>query len=245
MSRTRDARSEILRSIRDSLAASVRFDASSGDQEVAAVAASVSAYRDAPTHTEPQTRDDLLPQFIERLQAVGAQATVVRGEPEAAAALSRILEESAAERVVASDDALVRRLLAATTGAYFRQEVEAMSQDDLFLCDAGVTAAQWAIAETGTLVLESAHERNRLASLVPRVHVAVLSADRICATLRDALARVHDVDQSGLMVSRAVTFITGPSRTSDIELTLVIGVHGPQILHVIVLDTRTQEDRSA
>jgi L-lactate dehydrogenase complex protein LldG len=104
----------------------------------------------------------------------------------------------------------------------------------LFDCDIGITGAQWAIAETGTLVLESDEERHRLASLVPTVHIAVIEAGRVRRTLGEVLGALNEKGQSGL--SPAVTFITGPSRTSDIELTLAIGVHGPAELFVIILE---------
>jgi L-lactate dehydrogenase complex protein LldG len=65
---------------------------------------------------------------------------------------------------------------------------------------------------------------------VPPVHIAILRASRIYATLADVLAML----QSGKELSPAITFITGPSRTADIELTLTIGVHGPQELYVII-----------
>src|SRR5690606_18310272 len=107
---------------------------------------------------------------------------------------------------------------------------------DLFDCDVGASAAQWGIAETGSLVLESQHERHRLVSLIPRIHVALLPADRICETLGEALSRVRDGAEAGEVPSAAITLVTGPSRTSDIELTLAIGVHGPQELHVIVME---------
>jgi len=100
----------------------------------------------------------------------------------------------------------------------------------MFEIDVGVTTAQAAIAETGTLVLDSSRERNRLVSLVPPIHIAIVDASSIFQTLGEALAFIH---QDG-NISPAVTFITGPSRTADIELTLAIGVHGPQELYVIV-----------
>jgi len=102
---------------------------------------------------------------------------------------------------------------------------------DLFNYDVGITKAQAAIAETGTLVLDSSAEQNRLVSLVPPVHIAILDASRIYATLGETLAAL----QANGDVSPAVTFITGPSRTADIELTLTIGVHGPQELYVIII----------
>ena len=99
----------------------------------------------------------------------------------------------------------------------------------LFGCDLGITSAQWAIAETGTLVLESEKESHRLTSLVPPVHLCILKASRIRQTLGEIL------ELTGKDMSRTITFITGASRTSDIELTLAIGVHGPGELHVIVI----------
>ncbi|MSR61965.1 MAG: lactate utilization protein [Planctomycetes bacterium] len=104
----------------------------------------------------------------------------------------------------------------------------------LLAAELGVTCAQWGIAETGTLVLESAEERHRLISLVPPVHVALLPAARLLGTLGEALAAVRG--STGAPSSRTITFVTGPSRTADIELTLVVGVHGPRELHVFVHD---------
>jgi L-lactate utilization protein LutC len=168
--------------------------------------------------------------FTERLVAVGAQCTVVSGEAEAAGALAGILSGAGARRVVGSDAPLVQRLLRPLRDRCEISALERLSRADLFACDVGVTTAQWGIAETGTLVLESARERSRLLSLVPPIHVALLSSRCICESLGEALTRVR---QAG---SHAITFITGPSRTSDIELTLVVGVHGPQTVHVLLLE---------
>ncbi|HXL11988.1 MAG TPA: lactate utilization protein [Gemmatimonadales bacterium] len=167
--------------------------------------------------------------FTEQLSAVGAQWTFVRSETEAGAALARILTEAGARRVVGSDAPVVQRILQAVGNGIAIDRLDGLSRDDLFACDAGVTTAQWGIAETGTLVLESARERSRLLSLVPPIHVALLSTRCICESLGDALARVSTS-------SHAITFITGPSRTSDIELTLVVGVHGPQTVHVLLME---------
>jgi L-lactate dehydrogenase complex protein LldG len=101
---------------------------------------------------------------------------------------------------------------------------------EIFQFDVGISTAQAGIAETGTLVLDSAYERHRLVSLVPPVHIAIINASAIVETLSDALALLQRAKE----ISPVVTFITGPSRTADIELTLAIGVHGPQELYVIV-----------
>ena len=104
---------------------------------------------------------------------------------------------------------------------------------DIFSFDVGISPAQAGIAETGTLILDSACERHRLVSLVPPVHIAIINASAIVATLADALTLLQKAE-----ISPAITFITGPSRTADIELTLTIGVHGPQELYVIVDESK-------
>lgn len=98
---------------------------------------------------------------------------------------------------------------------------------------AGLTEADYALADTGTLVLLAAPGQARLASLLPPVHLAVLSAARILPHL-DALFTRLGPDRARL--TPCLTFVTGPSRTADIEKKLVLGAHGPKQLHVIVYD---------
>ena len=219
--RSEDARREILSAIRENLARG----------SSPPVPLSVPETGDVLSSPSPEGREGQgVRTFTERLAAVGAQCSVVRGEAEAAGALAGILSGAGARRVVGSDAPLVQRLLRPLRDRFEMAALDRLSRDDLFACDVGVTTAQWGIAETGTLVLESARERSRLLSLVPPIHVALLSTRSICASLGDALAHVRQAD------SHAITFITGPSRTSDIELTLVVGVHGPQTVHVLLLE---------
>lgn len=112
-----------------------------------------------------------------------------------------------------------------------------LAREQLFELHVGVTSVRWGIADTGTLVLDTAMERNRLLSLVPPLHIALVPATAIRDTLANVLDELHASNPNGgtTLGSGAVTFITGPSRTSDIELTLVVGVHGPQQLLVIVV----------
>ena len=177
-----------------------------------------------------------LDRFREQAMAVGAACEVATDEAAARAAVARILAAAGARTVACSDATLARAVLAGADPGTVVRDVDTLTRDQLFACDAGVTTAQWGIAETGTLVLESARERHRLLSLVPPLHVALLSTRRIRATLGDVLARVGPDGAGRRVESHAITFITGPSRTSDIELTLAIGVHGPQALHIVLVD---------
>ncbi|MEV4847561.1 LUD domain-containing protein [Micromonospora matsumotoense] len=111
--------------------------------------------------------------------------------------------------------------------------VEALTDDDLptdeIATAAGVvTAAAVAVAETGTLILDTAADQGRrIITLLPDVHICVLHADQVVAGVPDALARLDP--------RRPLTWISGPSATSDIELNRVEGVHGPRNLHVVIV----------
>lgn len=217
-----DARDAILSSIRHSLKASVPFDADWREHH--GHSNRLVAERTA-VHAEA-SREALIENFRENLESVGGRCTVVSNESEATGHIRTVIETSDAKRIAISDSELVKRVVDQGAGT---EIVENAAAEYLFDCDLGITSAQWAIAETGTLVLESDKESHRLTSLVPPVHLCVLRADSIRQTLGEIL------ELTSRDLSRTVTFITGASRTSDIELTLAIGVHGPGELHVIVI----------
>ena len=98
--------------------------------------------------------------------------------------------------------------------------------------EVSVTTTYGAIAETGTLVLLSDPTTPTTLNFLPETHIAVLPQSRIVAHLEDVFAmlrREHDA------LPRTVNFISGPSRTGDVELQIELGAHGPKRLHVIVL----------
>src|SRR2546428_3242624 len=232
---TSNARAAILTSIRAHLAESALHEHAAEDRT------SERAAEDQPpsialASSGPDVALSPVEMFREKLEMVGGHCVVVRDEAEAARSLSRILAELQttplrARRIALSDGPSISRLMNAA-----EVEIDELTTSpnaaDLFGYDVGVTTAQAAIAETGTLVLESESERHRLVSLLPPVHIAIIKAEDICLTLGDALRYVRRRGESGM--SRAITFVTGPSRTADIELTLTIGVHGPKELYVIV-----------
>jgi L-lactate dehydrogenase complex protein LldG len=99
----------------------------------------------------------------------------------------------------------------------------------------GITGCFCALAETGTLVLTSGGETPASTHLLPETHIAVVAASRIVAGMEDAFALMR-TERGGVanMMPRAINMVSGPSRTGDIEQTIVLGAHGPYRVHIII-----------
>ncbi|HXG91236.1 MAG TPA: lactate utilization protein [Blastocatellia bacterium] len=202
------------------------------------------------------TDEELTSRFCLELERVSARVTRISSADEIKNYLKSLLPKDAPATVAVSDsraliDAGLREWLA-ERGANILPTLKefASSQSprvngnngaelmesykrELVQASIGVTSADYGIADTGTLVLVSGSEQHRLISLVPPVHVCLLDSKRIVATLHDLITRARAEHYSN-RAPQAMTFITGPSRTADIELTLTLGVHGPRELHVLL-----------
>jgi len=100
----------------------------------------------------------------------------------------------------------------------------------------GITSADYCIAETGTLVMKTAPGNERSVSLLPSIHVAVIKLEQIIADFKELytlLDKVLENDPEGM--ENGMTFITGPSKTADIEATMVHGAHGPREVYLYVI----------
>jgi L-lactate dehydrogenase complex protein LldG len=107
-----------------------------------------------------------------------------------------------------------------------------LSNEELDSLDGALTGCALAIAETGTIVLDSGPRQGRRAlTLIPDWHVCVVEEDRVVGSLPQAIDRLEQAVREG----RPITFISGPSATSDIELERVAGVHGPRTLDVLLV----------
>lgn len=95
--------------------------------------------------------------------------------------------------------------------------------------DIGITGVDYAIAELGTLVISSKLNQNKLCYLLPGIHIAIVRKAQLTSI------EVLFKNIASLILEHSVMFVTGPSRTTDIEKTLTIGVHGPKELHVILV----------
>ncbi len=107
---------------------------------------------------------------------------------------------------------------------------------DIIAADVGITGADYAVAETGSVVVMPRAGLSRLVSLVPPMHIALVRPEDVVESLDDVfLLRRLEFHRKGGDMGSYLNFITGPSRTADIEQTLVVGVHGPREVHLVLL----------
>jgi L-lactate dehydrogenase complex protein LldG len=174
--------------------------------------------------------------FVEEFEKVSGKAFRVATLPEAFELVIKILAGRGWRQTL-----IWERLL--EQHPEFRQSlaqagIEAISEGQirhLAGIPVGITGAQAAIADTGTLVLQNSSGQPAFASLLPETHLALLSVKDIHPNLQAYLDSVDDLREHILASSNQV-FITGPSRTGDIELNITLGVHGPREVIAIIWD---------
>jgi L-lactate dehydrogenase complex protein LldG len=140
-----------------------------------------------------------------------------------------ILGEKNAKTVAVRDTTLARDLDLEAKGFTI---IQPHTPQIIKSADAGITAPDYAIADTGTLVEITGRNLDRTVSLVPPWHVAIVKEEKVLRSLHDLWPKVVSAKES-----HTITFITGPSRTADIEQILTIGVHGPKEANLILLRT--------
>jgi len=166
------------------------------------------------------------------LESVKALAGDPHRVPDAAAARALVAELVQDKRAVASNAPYL-----AGCGITGLENVRSGVTDRLELrglcatMDAGITSADYALADTGSLVLLSTPQEARMISLLPPVHIAVVPAERILTGLDELFSLLPNPAEA----TSSMVIVTGPSRTADIEQFLVRGVHGPGTVHVVVV----------
>lgn len=182
---------------------------------------------------QPIDMPDVLGTFVEMVEDYKA---VVRRVPAAAvpAEITSLLKERGVTSMVvpAGVDASWRQAVV-DAGVTVREDDPPLDRVELNSIDGVLTASRVGIADTGTIVLDHREDQGRRAlSLVPDLHLCVIAADQVVSDVSEAVARLDASIKDG----RPLTWISGGSATSDIELNRVEGVHGPRTLLVVLAE---------
>jgi L-lactate dehydrogenase complex protein LldG len=229
------ARDQILTALRDALA---------HNRPSLEAMARAAPHEPPPFVHAPQP--DLVDQFVTELEQLHARAYRCADEAAAYGEVGRILDNHGAKSVLAWDERFIglggfddwlrshgiERAGQGFSPAKRQEHLQALEPTPV-----GITGADVATAESGSVVLVGGTGRPRLASLLAPAHVVVIRASQLVRGLGDALGRLRELYGAAILDnSSSVTFITGPSRTADIELTLTLGVHGPREVHVVIIE---------
>ncbi|MCC7498841.1 MAG: lactate utilization protein [Bryobacterales bacterium] len=176
------------------------------------------------------TSDERIELLLDNVRKLAGKTARVKSKQQAAEYAASLL---AGRQAVASNapflaECGVTQLAGVVTGIENREQLREVTER----ADVGITAADYALADTGSLVMLSSHAEARMISLLPMVHLAILPAERILTGLDELYTLVPDAMER----TSSMVLITGPSRTADIEQILVRGVHGPGEIHVVVVE---------
>ncbi len=193
-----------------------------------------------------EDRPTLLDKLADMAGKGGWKVYRAAGVEEAVGYIESVVLESGAANIVRSaqevfdqvpvDAALANLGLKVTTVLYDEANSREALREEIRQSGIGITGADYALAETGSLIILPRRGLSRLVSLVPPVHIALVRPEDLLDSLDDLfLLRRLEYHQRGGEMGSYLNFITGPSRTADIEMTIVEGVHGPKEVHMVIL----------
>jgi L-lactate dehydrogenase complex protein LldG len=187
-----------------------------------------------------ETSSDLIGRFESEVTRVGGRFYRATNAESACEYVEKVAAAERASTIICSNGELademdLRRHFEGKGIQFITESTESNIVREAARAEIGLTGVDYALAETGSLVLLARPEQARSVSLLPPVHIALIRPEQVIGGF-DELFELLRADFEATGVRSAVTFITGPSRTADIELTLVVGVHGPQQLHVVLIE---------
>ncbi len=174
----------------------------------------------APLQQEPEV------EFAEQFTRLQGKFIYCINQQEFAFQLSSLIKKQDWHKVFCLEDKLI--------AAAAPQLADRIIKKDLAGCDVSITGCEYLVARTGSIVMSSAQSSGRSASVYAPVHICVAFTNQLVYDIKDALQASKE--KYGSNLPSLITFATGPSRTADIEKTLVVGVHGPKEVFVFLLE---------
>lgn len=202
----------------------------------------------------PVTSENVLAKFQSEFEKIGGTNHHATSPHQLDTLLQAILDASEANSVVLSGNPLLSELnlierlrtWGKTVTAWSLTESSTLENPPAnpqafksagFDATVGMTGVDFVLAETGSLVLTSLTERTQLASLAPPTHIALYRPSQVINSLDEVLAKLRPAQNADLpLPGRSIVFVTGNSRTADIEQVLIRGVHGPREVHAILVE---------
>ncbi|MFT3978835.1 MAG: LUD domain-containing protein [Ferruginibacter sp.] len=203
------AKENILKKIREALSNPVPlpFAESEGDQPV----------------FKPATDDEAV-QFAEEFTRLQGKFSFCNNEEELAGQLAALFSQQGWTKIYCTEPAFVKLL----------ERLSLQPYHDLAGCDVSITGCEYLVARTGSMVLSSAQVSGRTISVYAPVHICIAFNSQLLYDVKDALSFLKEKYKDNF--PSFVTFATGPSRTADIEKTLVTGVHGPKEVYCFLVE---------
>jgi L-lactate dehydrogenase complex protein LldG len=185
--------------------------------------------------------EDLWLEFQQELEKLSARFHRAESLEEAQAGIRSVLAEHSVKKAVRWEHPLLHRLgldeLLAEAGVEVRSSREGAERIGRHVeAELGITVVDAVLAESGTLVMKAMPGHERATSILPPVHLAIATMDQLLPSTLDLVPLLKRWLAVEGRLPSAIHLVSGPSRTADIELTLVLGAHGPKVVHVLVLD---------
>ncbi|WP_276479912.1 LutC/YkgG family protein [Paraflavitalea pollutisoli] len=172
------------------------------------------------------SQQELEVQFAEQFSKLQGKFVFCLNEQELAVQLNHVVSHNQWANIYCREQALKQRLSA--NG--FQQH----QHGDVASCDAAITTCEWLVARTGTIVMSTGQQSGRTVSVYAPIHICIAYTSQLVYDIRDGLQAARE--KYGNDLPTLITFASGPSRTADIEKTLVVGVHGPKEVYVFLVD---------
>ena len=174
----------------------------------------------------PPLQQEIEVEFAEQFTQLQGKFIFCINQQELAFQLSSLVKKQDWQKVFCVEDKLIAPVAS--------QIEDRIVKTGLAECDVSITGCEWLVARTGTIVMSSVQTSGRTASVYAPIHICIAFTNQLVYDLKDALQAAKD--KYGNNIPSLITFATGPSRTADIEKTLVVGVHGPKEVYLFLVE---------